>query len=230
LAEAVRRPRFGATAACPPWACRAARPDNPLIDEIAKYWDEQAAAFDDAPDHGLRDPATRSAWRSLLLGVLPAPPARIADVGCGTGTLAVLLGEAGYGVSGIDLAPGMVRRARAKAVAAGVDADFRVADAMAPPWPNHTFDVVLARHVVWALPDPARGLDRWIDLLKPEGRLVLVEGRWWTGQGRTAQEMLELVQRRNRDVAVRPLDEPVYWGGSVSDERYLLVSSPSNRA
>jgi hypothetical protein len=49
---------------------------------------------------------------------------------------------------------------------------------MAPPWPNHAFDVVLARHVVWALPDAALGLDRWIDLLKTGGRLVLVEGRW----------------------------------------------------
>jgi SAM-dependent methyltransferase len=162
--------------------------------------------------------------------VLPAAPARIADVGCGTGSLAVLLGEAGYRVSGIDLAPGMVQRARAKGVAAGVDADFEVADAMAPPWPKHTFDVVLARHVVWALSDAALGLERWIDLLKPNGCLVLVEGRWWTGEGLTSQEMLELVQARNRDADVRPLDEPVYWGGSISDERYLLVSPPSNSA
>jgi SAM-dependent methyltransferase len=205
-------------------------PDNRLIDEVTKYWDEQAAAFDDAPDHGLRDPATRSAWRSLLLGVMPAAPARIADVGCGTGTLSVLLSEAGYCVSGIDVAPGMVQRARAKAVAAGVDADFRVADAMAPPWPNYTFDVVLARHVVWALPDAALGLDRWIDLLKSDGRLVLVEGRWWTGHGLTLQEMLELVRGRNRVAHVSPLDEPVYWGGPINDERYLLVSPPSNSA
>jgi len=212
------------------WRCRAACPDNQLIEEIAKYWDEQAALFDDAPDHGLRDPATRSAWRSLLLRVMPEPPARIADMGCGTGGLAVLLGEAGYRVSGIDVAPGMVQRARAKAVAAGIDADFEVADAMAPPWPNHTFDVVLARHVVWALTDAALALDRWSELLNSDGRLVLVQGRWWTNHGLTAQEMPELVQRRDRDADVRPLGEPVNWGGSMSDECYLLVSLPSNSA
>jgi len=212
------------------WRCRAAGPDNQLIEEIAKYWDEQAALFDDAPDHGLRDPATRSAWRSLLLRVMPEPPARIADMGCGTGGLAVLLGEAGYRVSGIDVAPGMVQRARAKAVAAGIDADFEVADAMAPPWPNHTFDVVLARHVVWALTDAALALDRWSELLNSDGRLVLVQGRWWTNHGLTAQEMPELVQRRDRDADVRPLGEPVNWGGSMSDECYLLVSLPSNSA
>jgi hypothetical protein len=30
-------------------------------------WDAAAAAFDDEPDHGLRDPAVRSAWADLLL-------------------------------------------------------------------------------------------------------------------------------------------------------------------
>ena len=50
-------------------------------DEI-RMWDGEAAAFDEPADHGLRDPAVRSAWRDLLLGVLPAAPARIADLGC----------------------------------------------------------------------------------------------------------------------------------------------------
>ena len=52
-----------------------------------EIWDLEAASFDDEPDHGLADPETRAAWRELLLGVLPEPPARIADLGCGTGTL-----------------------------------------------------------------------------------------------------------------------------------------------
>ena len=76
----------------------------------------------------------------------------------------------------------------------------------------------------------ALALDRWSELLKSDGRLVLVEGRWWTNHGLTAQEMPELVQRRDRDADVRPLGEPVNWGGSMSDECYLLVSLPSNSA
>ena len=39
-----------------------------------------------------------------------------------------------------------------------------------------TYDVVLSRHVLWALPDPVEALRRWSALLRPEGRLVLVEG------------------------------------------------------
>jgi hypothetical protein len=41
----------------------------------AGYWDGQAATFDDEPDHGLRDEGVRSAWRRLLLPVLPPVPA-----------------------------------------------------------------------------------------------------------------------------------------------------------
>ena len=42
------------------------------------------------------------------------------DAGCGTGSLAVLLAEAGHDVVGVDLPPAMVARARAEAAAAGV--------------------------------------------------------------------------------------------------------------
>jgi SAM-dependent methyltransferase len=168
--------------------------------------------------------ATRSpaAWRDLLLEHLPPAPARVADLGCGTGTLSVLLAEEGYDVTGVDLSPEMVMRARAKA--AGHTATFAVGDAAEPDLPTGSFDVVLSRHVLWALPDPAAGLARWVELLAPGGRLLLVEGRWFTGGGLPAAETEALVRATGRGVAVRHLPEPVYWGKDIDDERYLLVS------
>ncbi len=77
------------------------------------YWDEQAATFDEKPDHGLRDPGVQVAWGRLLLPRLPAAPALIADLGCGTGSLTALLAPAGHRVVGLDSAPRMVRAARA---------------------------------------------------------------------------------------------------------------------
>jgi ubiquinone/menaquinone biosynthesis C-methylase UbiE len=206
------------------WLDGAAGNDAKMSD-VARYWDEQASSFDEAPDHGLRDAATRSAWASLLTPLMPPAPARIADLGCGTGSLAILLADAGHIVSGIDVAGRMVSRARDKAGAAGVDAEFEVGDAMTPPWPGPTFDVVLARHVVWALPDPALGLGRWFELLKPGGRLVLIEGRWWTGAGLGADELLALVRAHERAASITPLPDPELWGGPVTDERYLLVAT-----
>ncbi len=95
-------------------------------------WDAEAAAFDDEPDHGLRDPEIRRAWADRLRGWLPAGAADILDLGCGTGTLSLLAAEQGHHVTGVDLSPAMVDLARAKL--AGRDAAFLVGDAAAPRW------------------------------------------------------------------------------------------------
>ena len=189
----------------------------------AAYWDDQAATFDDSTDHGLRDPQVRDAWLRLLLAHLPAAPAAVADLGCGTGSLSVLLAAAGYAVTGLDFAPAMVRAARAKARAAGVSARFVLSDAAAPNLPPGSFDVVLARHVLWAMPDIPRALEAWTRLLLPGGTLVLIEGRWSTGSGLTGAEAGRVLRHR-ADATIIPLDDPQLWGHPLTDERYLLVS------
>jgi SAM-dependent methyltransferase len=194
-------------------------------DEARALWDAEALTFDEAPDHGLADPVTRAAWRGLLLAHLPPAPARVADLGCGTGTLSVLLAAEGYDVHGVDLSPEMVDRACTKAAASpDLSVCFVVGDASEPDLPIGTFDVVLSRHVLWALPDPAAGLGRWCDLLAPGGRLLLVEGRWFNGAGLAAADTQALVTGAGRTCDVRPLTEAAYWGREIDDERYLVVS------
>ena len=187
-----------------------------------ELWDDEAATFDEAADHGLRDPAVRSTWRELLLSVLPPAPARITDLGCGTGTLTLLLAAEGYVVDGVDFSPEMIRRARAKEPVGQVT--FTRADADDPPLEPGAYDVVLCRHVLWAMPDPAATLRRWIGLLGPDGRLVLVEGNWSTGAGLPAARTAELVEATGREAVLRMLPEAAYWGREVDDERYLVVS------
>ena len=155
---------------------------SPEADVLA--WDAEAKAFDETPDHGLLDETVRSAWERLLTEKLPAAPARIADLGCGTGTLSVLLADAGHHVDGLDFSPGMVRRAEAKA-AGRAHVRVLLGDAYDPPLAPAAYDVVLSRHVLWAMPDPALALSRWTRLLKPQGILLLVEGRWSNNVGLT---------------------------------------------
>ncbi|MEJ7832256.1 MAG: class I SAM-dependent methyltransferase, partial [Nocardioides sp.] len=193
-----------------------------MTESARDYWNAEAATFDDEPDHGLRDPETRAAWRALLLAQLPAAPADLVDVGCGTGTVSVLLALEGHRVRGLDVAPAMLERAAAKAAEAGVDIAFTVGDAAAPPYAAGSCDVVLSRHVLWAMPDPADAVRRWCRLLRPGGRLVLVEGDWHTGAGLSASAVASLVAEHHSSVEVVPLPEPVYWGGPITDERYLL--------
>lgn len=116
------------------------------------YWNAQATTFDQGPDHGLLDPDIRMAWRSLLLEHLPSAPVDLVDLGCGTGTLSVLLAREGYRVRGVDSAIEMVRAARRKAIAAGLGATFALGDAGDLPYTPSSCDVVLVRHVLWACP------------------------------------------------------------------------------
>jgi ubiquinone/menaquinone biosynthesis C-methylase UbiE len=192
--------------------------------EAAEYWDEAAQSFDLEPDHALLDPAVRAAWRELLLPLLPAAPARVADLGCGTGSVSVLLAEAGYDVTGLDFSAEMVAAAQAKAAAAGAEARFVVGDASDPQLDAGGFEVVLCRHVLWALPDRDAAIARWVGLLSPDGRLVLVEGRWSTGAGLTSEQVMLAVLVHRSQAEVTVLDDDRLWGRAITDDRYVVES------
>jgi Methylase involved in ubiquinone/menaquinone biosynthesis len=192
--------------------------------EAREFWDDQAACFDDEADHGLRDPAVREAWRRLLRSVLPEAPAAITDLGCGTGSLAVLMAEDGFRVTGIDLSTKMIAAAQQKAADSDLTVTFRVGDASRPDLDAACVDAVVVRHVTWALPDPADAIRRWAALLRPHGRLVLIEGRWSTGTGIAARELAKIVRPISADVEIQYLNDAALWGNPIDDERYVLVA------
>ncbi|MGW6909975.1 class I SAM-dependent methyltransferase [Streptomyces sp. NPDC054940] len=199
--------------------------DTDTDTDTATDWDAAAASFDDEPDHGLRDPEVRQAWASRLRSWLPERASDLLDLGCGTGSLSLLAAEQGHRVTGVDRSPAMVDLARAKL--AGRDAAFLVGDAAVPPVGEERFDVVLVRHVLWTLPDPARVLRHWAGLLRPGGRLVLVEGVWGTVSpvGIPADRLTGLLAPLAGHVRVEQLsDDELLWGKAVHDERYALVA------
>jgi ubiquinone/menaquinone biosynthesis C-methylase UbiE len=167
----------------------------------------------------------RRAWAARLGTWLPGRSSDVLDLGCGTGSLSLLAAEQGHRVTGVDASPAMVELARAKL--AGRDAAFLVGDAAAPPVGEQRFDVVLVRHVLWALPDPGRALRHWRGLLRPGGRLVLVEGVWGTVTpvGIPADGLTELLAPLATELRVEPLSQDtVLWGKPVEDERYAVVA------
>ena len=200
-----------------------------MDDATREYWDGQAADFDREADHGLLDPGVRQAWTALILPLIPLPGSEVADLGCGTGSLSLLVAEKGHRVRGLDLSGRMVEAARAKAAKAAVaglpaGAEFLQGDASEPPYAPASCDVVLARHVLWVLPDPDAALGRWTRLLREPGTLLLVEGLWGTGAGIPSAECRELVLRHRHHAEVVPLADRALWGKEIDDERYLILS------
>ena len=157
------------------------RTNRTLRDEIRDYWSDRAATFDDQPGHEIFDDAERRAWHALILRHLPPGEGRAAlDLGCGTGVISRLLEEVGYSVTGMDWAEPMLARARAKAHADGRTARFLLGDAERTMLPDASVDAVVARHLVWTLVDPEAAFAEWRRVLRPGGRLLIVDGDFVT--------------------------------------------------
>ncbi len=144
---------------------------------IAGYWDGRSAGFERM--QGIHTRQQREKWTEFLLQTVGKPPQRVLDVGTGTGFLALLLAGLGHSVKGLDLSPGMIEQARRYAAERGLAADFAVGDAESLPEPDATFDVVVNRNVLWTLPRPEEAIADWKRVLKPGGRIVVIDGDWF---------------------------------------------------
>lgn len=116
----------------------------------------------------------------LLLGVIgDVTGRRILDAGCGDGVLVCRLASLGADATGIDADPAMVAAARARADAAGIEVRITESRLERLPFPDGSFDVVVAVTVLCFVPDAAGGLRELARVLRPGGRLVIGElGRW----------------------------------------------------
>lgn len=149
-----------------------------VADEVRRYWDDDSEVYDDVAHHHPTDAAEQAAWAAALSDALPAAPAKVLDCGAGTGFLSLIAARLGHRVTALDLSPGMLGRLKAKADAAGLDIEVVEGPAEEPP--PGGFDVVMERHLLWTLPDPAAALSAW-RAAAPDGRLVLFEGLWGAG-------------------------------------------------
>jgi 2-polyprenyl-3-methyl-5-hydroxy-6-metoxy-1,4-benzoquinol methylase len=136
--------------------------DDRQLQESQLYWNQEAATFDNEPDHGLRDPIVYDAWNQLFSTVLPTRSSRILDIGRGTGSISLLLARLGLQATGIDLSPAVIEHARAKAKTVRQPINFLVMDASNPTFSPRQFDAIVCRQILWALPEPAQVLQCWV--------------------------------------------------------------------
>lgn len=148
-----------------------------LKDEIKAYWSERAATFDEQPGHEIFSEGERAAWQALFIRHLGRGEGRRAvDLACGTAVISHLLDDIGFRVTGIDWAEPMLERARRKAAARKRSIEFLLGDAEVTMEPDNSADVVTNRHLVWTLVDPAAAFREWHRILKPGGKLLIVDG------------------------------------------------------
>lgn len=108
---------------------------------------------------------------------------RLLDVGCGLGEAALALstdlGAEGE-IVGVDASAEMLRVARVNAEAAPCRAEFVVGDAAALALPNGSFDAVRSERTLQWLPDPAAAVAELVRVVRPGGRVSLIDTDWST--------------------------------------------------
>ncbi|MBN9122301.1 MAG: methyltransferase domain-containing protein [Planctomycetes bacterium] len=119
-----------------------------------------------------------------LMALLPPPPARVLDLGCGTGWTSLFFARAGYEVVGADIAPDMIRLANELRDREGLaNASFVVSDYEALTFHNE-FDAVVFFHSLHHADDEGLALRKAFAALKPGGVLLADE----PGVGHAASE------------------------------------------
>jgi demethylmenaquinone methyltransferase/2-methoxy-6-polyprenyl-1,4-benzoquinol methylase len=110
-------------------------------------------------------------WRRATAAAVVRPGDRVLDACCGTGDLALADAEAGGVVTGVDFSERMLERARKKSEAI----EWVAGDALALPFTDGSFEAVTVGFGVRNLDDLERGLAELRRVLKPGGRLGILE-------------------------------------------------------
>ena len=111
-------------------------------------------------------------WRRRLWSLVRGP--EVLELGVGTGKN-IPFYPPGLRIAAIDLTPGMLERAQRRAAASGAQVDMRWGDAQQLDFPSGRFDEVVATFVFCSVPDPTLGFAEAARVLKPGGRLLLLE-------------------------------------------------------
>jgi ubiquinone/menaquinone biosynthesis C-methylase UbiE len=130
-----------------------------------------------------REPGTvraRDAGHRLLDA---RPGMRVLDVGCGIGTAAIDLAclvEPGGSLVGIDISETMLDIARGKASGVGAPVEFLQRDASSTGFDDNSFDAARSERVFQHIADPEAPLAEMIRVVRPGGRIVVVDTDWDT--------------------------------------------------
>jgi SAM-dependent methyltransferase len=120
-------------------------------------------------------------WERAHLGL--AHGERLLDVGCGLGEAALALAEdlgEGGEVVGVDVSERMLRVARSNAAAARCNVRFAVGDACSLDEPDDSFDAARSERTLQWLAHPAAAVAEMVRVVRPGGRVSLIDTDWST--------------------------------------------------
>ena len=133
------------------------------------FWDNVAGVYDLFVNVVNRK--THSQLRSIVSGLV-GPGDRVLECACGTGMLSLVIAEKCEFLTATDFAPGMLKQAK-KNCSALSNIRFEMADITKLPYPDGSFDKVVAGNVIHLLDEPLKALGELDRVCRPGGLLII---------------------------------------------------------
>jgi ubiquinone/menaquinone biosynthesis C-methylase UbiE len=154
---------------------------------LRRYWDKHARSYDQQ----------MAFWERRLFGdgrhwVCAQATGEVLEVAIGTGRNLPHY-PPGIHLTGIDFSPAMLELARRQAERLGLQVDLRLGDAQALELPDASFDTVVCTLSLCAIPDHRRAIAEMKRVLRPGGRLLLLDHV--AGAPRSVQAIQWLLER-----------------------------------
>ena len=155
-----------------------------LKEEIRSYWSQRAATFDDDPSHRIENKLGKPEWLAFIRQALDLDKVgdlndlHALDIASGTGEMSRMLCSLGLRVTGLDFSEKMHAVAEEKLKTEKWRSLLCDAEQLLGVEDN-TYDFAVTRHLVWTLTEPVRAFNEWHRVLKPGGRLLIVDGDWF---------------------------------------------------
>ena len=151
---------------------------NKEQEAINEQWSKNSANYDRII-HDELDSFRVKGWQKLIADqVANRTGLEVLDCGCGPAFFTILLAKAGYHVTGIDAAEGMLQKARQNVAEYGADARILEMDCHELSFPDDSFDLIVSRNVTHALREHASVYSQWFRVLKPGGTLLIFDANW----------------------------------------------------
>jgi ubiquinone/menaquinone biosynthesis C-methylase UbiE len=100
---------------------------------------------------------------------------KVIDIGCASGTSAMLLAMRGADAVGIDISPKLIEQANNIKKDMGIDVEFKVGDAEKLDFENESIDVCFYGGVIHHFPDKSKCIEECYCILKPQGIFLAIE-------------------------------------------------------
>jgi len=157
-----------------------------LFKENLTYWSKRSVSYSDVNKKELAG-ISRHNWASVLQQEIcshfpgrPACDIHVLDIGTGPGFFAILLAEAGFQVTAVDMTPEMLAEAGQNAAGLSEKIDFRLMNAESLDMPDNSYDVIVSRNLTWNLPHPETAYSEWHRVLQPGGLLLNFDSNWYS--------------------------------------------------